>query len=430
MLSKEIIGKIKNLKEIGRSNAEISHLLKISYPTVLKYLRKNYNKTEKIEQKTSDSSLLVPSSIEGFTDEINEYIKSEVTSSKKIEIELRNKGYKGSYQSLNKYIKNLKESNIIKKTSSYFRIETEPGEQAQVDWGSFGTIVINGIKLNLYAFVYVLSYSRAIYAEFVTNQKQKTLQGCHIHAFKYLGGVPKKIRYDNMKTVVIGRKKDIEGEFINWNFEFKNFAKYYQFEPELCPRYYPRSKGKVEAGVKFLRNNFFQGETFNKTFYGVDDLNSKLQKWIEEYANKRKHPILENSVTDAWEKEKPMLRSSSDFEDLINNIPQISRVSGISMVSYKKASYWVPKEYVHYKVEVREVAKNGLNIVEFHTKEGKIAEYTLASPGSWILPDDRELIKNNSKKNEVIKRVKENPLYSLKIETRDLGYYQKVIDMG
>lgn len=420
MLSTEIILKIRELRKESHSYATIGHILHVSYPTIVKYLKETDPTSIKTGTNVKSLELISP-----YEEKISKYIRSGINSSKKVEQLLKLDGYKGTYQLLNKYIKNKQEEVLLGNIKSYFRVETEPGEQAQVDWGHFGKIEIRGMPVNLYVFVMVLSYSRAIYAEFVTSQKQKILQHCHINAFRYLGGVPQKIRYDNMKTVVIDRKNK---ENPNWNFEFKNFARYYKFELELSPIYYPQSKGKVEAAVKFIRNNFFKGESFNKTFHTVNDLNEKLLTWLNEHANKRNHPVQLGSVGALWLNEQKLLRPMEDTSNFWNIASQIRRVSRISMVNYKKASYWVPKKYVQHKVEIREVLKNGQTILEFYSKEGKIYEHSMGLPGSWNVPNDRDLVKNKSKEKSIFERVKNHPIYKTKVEVRDLSYYEKLIN--
>src|SRR5204862_98653 len=107
---------------------------------------------------------------------------------------------------------------------------------------------------------------------FVVRQNQQTLQACHIHAFEKIG-IPQIILYDNMKTVVLGRKKLADGsKKIQYNPAFLDFARYYGFEVKACPPYWPRAKGKVESGVKYLKNNFMVGESFGKTFKSLDEL--------------------------------------------------------------------------------------------------------------------------------------------------------------
>jgi transposase len=433
MIDPKTAEKIRALDLEGQSPAEISRLLGISYPTIKKYV--SLKKTEgfpiPINNQDLDSPKKVSKLIEPFQKQIDYYIHSQkVSSSRKIERLLRGEGYKGSYPLLNTYIQGKRADYISSKTNSYLRIETEPGEQAQVDWGHFGHIITNGTRLNLYVFVFVLSHSRAMYAEFVTSQRQKILQDCHIRAFKYLGGTPRKIRYDNMKTIIISRNKTPEEEIVNWNFEFKNFAKHYHFQPEVCPRYYPRSKGKVEAAVKHIRNNFFDAEQYGKTFSTLTELNEKLSKCLNDYANCRIHPTKKESVLEAWNHEKHLLFNISDYPPFNPITPEIRRVSRISMVNYKKASYWVPKEYIQHKIEVREITRDGLIFLEFHSKDKKIYEHTMDKSGGWKLPSDRELIKTGSKirqdVQEIKKRVLDNPMYKTEVQRRDLEYYSKL----
>src|SRR5690606_34972106 len=98
------------------------------------------------------------------------------------------------------------------------------GEQAQVDWGFFGTHQVFGVQRKLWCFATVLSWSRMLYIEFVWETVEAVLQRCHIHAFEYFGGVPKRLLYDNMKTVAIGRREDGR---VHWNERFLDFAHYY-----------------------------------------------------------------------------------------------------------------------------------------------------------------------------------------------------------
>jgi len=78
------------------------------------------------------------------------------------------------------------------------RYEVPPGEEAQVDFGVFAYEDDRGRRKSVLAFVMVLSFSRALYVEFVTQQDLSTLLRCHLHAFEAFGGVPKRVLYDNM----------------------------------------------------------------------------------------------------------------------------------------------------------------------------------------------------------------------------------------
>ena len=125
--------------------------------------------------------------------------------------ELRELGYQGGYSILKKYVKPRRRPRQPRATA---RFETGLGEQAQVDWGSFAYVSQDGRKRRLWAFVMLLGWSRAIYVEFVRRADVPTFMGCHLRAFEYFGGVPRRCLYDKAKVVVLGRDEEGRPE---WN---------------------------------------------------------------------------------------------------------------------------------------------------------------------------------------------------------------------
>lgn len=423
MLNQDKIEQIKSLLASGNSITEISRLVGISTVTVYKYkdlMNKDFN-FNKIILKEGD--IHISYKLKPYIGLIDNQIKNKVYNSVKIYQILKENGFVGSYSLVNSYIrKRIIENKRGKRL--YQRVETASGEQAQVDWGNFGKININGNSFNLYAFIYILSYSRIMYAEFVTSQKQRIFQECHIHAFEKLG-VPKKIRYDNLKTVVISRKKTSgsQREHIVYNFDFSNFAKYYKFESEICPPYYPRSKGKVEAGVKYIRYNFMKGQIYKKSFESIDDLNQNLWLWLDNFANKRIHATTKEQPYQRWLTEKKDLFMVEGYPRYQNDILTSRRASQNFMVTYKKSAYWVPPIYARKKIEVQETIKNGEIKLIFYFQGNKIIEYPISNKtGEWIIPKD-VLIGNLKKDKE---RVKKN--LKIDIQERDLNYYNKFIN--
>lgn len=145
-----------------------------------------------------------PKKLVPFVDYLGQRTKAGVANIKKLYFEIKQQGYQGCYMSLYRFLKtSVKNPHALKRSQ---RLETGPGEQAQVDWGSFGEIEINGVAKRLYCFVYVLGFSRALYVEFTTRQNIQSLLECHIHAFEQLG-IPQTVVYDNMKTVILRKEK-------------------------------------------------------------------------------------------------------------------------------------------------------------------------------------------------------------------------------
>ncbi|HEX9504360.1 MAG TPA: IS21 family transposase [Patescibacteria group bacterium] len=410
MLKIQEINKIKDLIGFDYNIKQISEILGISLATVYKY-KAISNLNSKLPTDSNYPSKLAP-----FVNLIEAEIKRGVFNSVKIHRKLTENGCQASYSLVNSLVRDKVIQKKVRK-QLYQRVETAPAEQAQVDWGHFGKIIIDGQKFNLYVFAYQLAYSRIIYAEFVTSQKQLVLQRCHIHAFNKLG-VPKKIRYDNMKTVVTSRKKVNDKVYINYNFEFLNFAKYYKFEPEACPPYYPQSKGKIESTVKYIKSDFIKGEKFNKTFKSIDELNQKLWLWIDNVANVRVHATTHEKPIERWMEEKGNLFFTKDYPIYENNIRSSRRASQNSMVTYKLSAYGVPPLYARKKIDVVEKIVSGVNKLYFYFKGKKIMEHNLAKKrGEWILPETLPSKQTNQKK------VAEGRL--VEVQERDLEYYNQ-----
>ena len=126
-----------------------------------------------------------------------------------------------------------------------------------------------------------VSYSRVGYFAICYDQKLDTLCSELKQAFEYFGGVPKRLKVDNMKAVVVKNHK-YELEF---NQDFLEFARHYNVVVVPCMPYSPEQKGKVESGIKYLQQNFVNGRAFTDS----RDIARKLKAWMTGYANQRTH---------------------------------------------------------------------------------------------------------------------------------------------
>ena len=165
--------------------------------------------------------------------------------------ELKSRGFAGGVSQLKEYGATVR----VKAPEAFFRLETLPGEQAQVDWANCGTIKIGNAVRKLSAFVMVLSYSRMMYAEFTLSQCLEDFLQAHLRAFRFFEGVPEKGLYDNLKAVCLTRL----GADIRFNPRFLEFSGHYLFAPVLCQPAHSNEKGKVERGIRYLRSSFLDG---------------------------------------------------------------------------------------------------------------------------------------------------------------------------
>ena len=193
-------------------------------------------------------------------------------------------GYPGGMSQLRCFLRGIRPAQA---DDPVIRFETAPGEQMQVDWVEFR----KGAH-PLYAFCATLGYSRASYVEFVTDMKVSTLIDCHQNAFVALCGVPRRILYDNMKTVVLER--DVDGPGVHrYHAGFLDYAKHCGFIIKLCRPYRARTKGKVERFNGYLRRSFYVplAAKLKQAGLQLDEVtaNSEVRHWLREVANERIH---------------------------------------------------------------------------------------------------------------------------------------------
>jgi transposase len=210
---------------------------------------------------------------------------------------VRDRGYPGSAIQVQRYVRAVRPA---ARAEAYLRLDTLAGEQAQVDWGNFGPIRVGATTRSLSCFVLVLSWSRACYARFALDQTLESFLRGHVEAFAALGGVPRTILYDNLKSVVLERV----GDHIRFHPRLLELAGHYHFAPQPCAVARGNEKGRVERMIGFLRHAFFAARSFGS----VADLNAQLARWIAEVAHARPVPDRrEQRVADALGEEQARL---------------------------------------------------------------------------------------------------------------------------
>lgn len=192
---------------------------------------------------------------------------------------IRDRGYQGSVFPLRRYVRRIRPAPA---REAFFRLSVLPGEEAQVDWGSFGKIRIGNAERPLSCFVMVLSWSRATFARFTLDQTLESFLRCHVAGFQKLGGVPRAILYDNLKSVVLERK----GDLIRFHNRILELAGYYHFAPKPVAIARGNEKGRTERRIRDLRESFFAARPFGS----LADLNRQLDTWIDRIAHERRVP--------------------------------------------------------------------------------------------------------------------------------------------
>ena len=216
-------------------------------------------------------------------------------------------------------------------------IDEVPGVQCQVDGGELRDVQIGGLSKTVYFLVFVLSYSRLMFVSYSLKplDTDHFIQ-MHEEAFRYFDGIPEECVYDQTKLVVI---KEMFRE-VTFNDRFYHYASQVGMDIRVCKGYDPESKGKVEAGVKYVKGDCLYGDSFTD----FPDLQRHAQSWLDEVANVRLHGttgevprvVYDNREQD---KMKPFVAVDMPAEQ------STRKADKTGLISFKANKYSVPMAY-------------------------------------------------------------------------------------
>lgn len=228
---------------------------------------------------------------------------------------------------------------------AYLRLSTIKGEEAQVDWACFGKVKIGNAERQLYAFVIVLSWSRQVFLKFYTGMSTANFLQGHVDAFCSWGGVPRQVKYDNLKSAVLERS----GDAIRFNPRLLDFAAYYRYAPKPVAIARGNQKGRVERAIQYIRHSFFAARKWD----GLEDLNNQAMVWCREVAGTR--PCSEDrtvTVAEAFKQEQESLMPLPDNPYAVFESTVVS-VGKAPYVRYDMNDYSVPHEHVQKQLTVQ-----------------------------------------------------------------------------
>lgn len=233
------------------------------------------------------------SSVEPFGDLVRK-LRQQGVEIAAIRERLKERGYTGSYASVYRFVRQLEPPT----PEVVARVETRPGEEAQVDFGYAGKMIdpADGSLRKTWAFVMILSWSRHLYVEFVFDQKVETWLSLHRNALAFLGGVPERLVIDNLKS---GIAHACWGE-PQAQQAYRECAEHYGFLISPCRPRTPQHKGKVEqGGVHYVKRNFLGGREPTT----ITQANQDVLRWVNTTAGLRIHGTT---------REQPLVRFASE----------------------------------------------------------------------------------------------------------------------
>lgn len=351
------------------------------------------------------------SKLEPYFDYIKERFEKGL-SAHLIHQEVVKMGFVGSYDPVQRYIKALKDKEAVSKKMT-IRFETAPGHQAQVDWGYCGHSIDKDGKIKpIYVFAYILGFSRYCYIEFTQSMSQDVFINCHKNAFDYCGGVPTEILYDNMKQVRIGPNK--------LNPVLLDFSQYYGFSVKTCRPYRPRTKGKVERLINYIKGNFLPG----KNFASIEDANAQARGWLVNVSNNRIHSTTGKKPCDLLAKEALVNHRSLKPFDLISCSNR--KVSTESYIHYLGNKYSAPPEVVSKIVTVEHLGDS----IKVFSKDRLIVEHVFAQgKGKTIAKDEHieQMWKLTSSQPPYKPKPKSLHKFEENVNERALSVYEEVL---
>lgn len=339
------------------------------------------------------------SRLDSFKPEIDRLLAAGVWNAVVILREIQARGYAGSYTTLKDY---LRPRRALRPSRATVRFETEPGRQAQLDWGEIRTVV-GGVETKAYFSAVTLGYARRTHAFAFDRLDAEHLYESVVRAFTYFGGATAELLIDNPKALVL---KHRAGEAVVFNDRFLDLCAHYGTRPRACRPYRARTKGKDERMVGYLKHHFF---VRYRQFDSFDHLNRQLEAWLKQEADVRVHGTVKEVVIERFARETPHLQPLPRVP-FDTSYREIRRVAFDGYVEVRGNRYSVPDSLCGQTVACRITLEGRLTV--FDANDRVVAEHRLKSArDGWVtVPAHHARLWDET----------------LKVERRDLAVYAEV----
>jgi transposase len=332
----------------GLAIREIARRTGLSRNTIRKYLGNGVVEPKYPERHS-------PSKLDSFAPKLAAWLKTEAGKNRKqrrnlrqIYTDLTALGYAGSYDRVAAFARHWRQAQQEAARTSgrgtFIPLTFAPGEAFQFDW-SEDWASIAGTKTKLQVAQFKLAFSRAFFLRAYPLQTHEMLFDAHNHAFRVIGGVPRRGIYDNMKTAVDrirrGKARDI-------NTRFQAMVSHYLFEAEFCNPASGWEKGQIEKNVQDSRHRIWQGAP---AFESLEALNAWLEGRCIELWQELRHPEQAITVAEAWADEQSQLMAApAPFDGFVEHT---KRVSPTCLINFERNRYSVPASFANRPVSLR-----------------------------------------------------------------------------
>jgi transposase len=313
------------------------------------------------------------SKLAGFEQRIAELWGQGLTK-KRILATLQEEGYQGKKTILGEHIDHVHGKRPRPhKAKVVRRFETAPAEEMQVDWTTHRVSVAGTLRV-VHFFAAVLAWSRHLFVGAYRNEQLPTLLAAHAEAFAWFEGVTRRVVYDNMATVTLGRR----ARQVLWHPRLLEFARHWMYEPFVCRVRDPNRKGRVESAFPFHDQDFLRGRVFGSW----DELERAQQEWLAG-ANRRVHGTTRQVPFERWQQERPLL-TRPPAEPFPTYREEVRSVYHDCTIGIAGGRYSVPAQLARTTVTVRVHLRH----IEVLDARGQIqARHAIAEPGQGLVID-------------------------------------------
>lgn len=323
--------KIYELKNQGFKKMQVARKLKIDVKTVRKYWDMSDKDYADYVKECSERSRIMNPYDNFIIDRLKQY--NDVTSAQIYDwLREAYQSFAPSYSTVRLYVRYLREREGIAKAVNirqYQAVEELPfGFQAQADMGSQWLNDLYGRRVKVYVFCMSMSASRNKFTYFQSRPfNTKDFIYAHDLSFKYFGGRTKEIVYDQDRVLCVSENAGS----VLFTDEFRSYQMYCGFVTRMCRAADPESKGKIEAVVKYVQNNFL----LHRTFTTIENLNAQGLEWLDRTGNGLPHNITKLVPKVVFEEERKHLIPVPALRDEFTAAPASYLVRKDNVISYK-----------------------------------------------------------------------------------------------
>lgn len=283
-----------------------------------------------------------PQALVGHEDWLKARFLAGVRNADVLRQELADRGLLVSIRTVERFVSPLRTAAMNEERAT-LRFETEPGQQMQIHFGE-KWIDVAGERVKAFVFVATLGYSRCTFAQvYPTLRQRHWLEGLEA-ALHHFGGVPEECVVDNAKALVLRW----QGDRPVFHPEFQAFCHHWGMRPRACRPYRPRTKGKVERGVGYVKGNALG----RVSWASWESLHGHLIWWMREVADVRTHGTTGEKPVDRAERERRALLAVGSHPSYLRARRFTRKVTGDCRVEFETNRYSVPYHLVGRTVDM------------------------------------------------------------------------------